>query len=102
MEETQYGYTLTIPTLKQRHAERLAELYSTFTSKPPVVFNGDLTRIAADFGWLAKTARTDPDDAVAIGTVKPEQVAEMFPNVVQWATRLVSDSYRAAFDIPGE
>jgi hypothetical protein len=105
MEETKFGYTLTIPTLRQKHVEQfvrdLAELSPDGTH--PIVRNGNVARVGARMGWIVKTSKDDDaDDGVPIGNVEEERVGDLPAYVVQWMAGKISEAYGAAFDIPGE
>jgi len=102
MGETKYGYTLTIPRLRQRDVEQFKAAHDVFESPSAITSNGNTVRVAAEMGWLVKVAASDPDDDVAIGNLTEDAVGELFPFVIAWLSTEIVGAYSTSFKPPGE
>jgi len=90
MDKEICGFTLTVPQLRQRDVEEFQRIVHELNPDGGFVIkrNGDIVRAAAQMGWI-----TD---------VKAEGVDDMPPYAVQALASDISDTYAAAFEVPGE
>jgi len=102
MEETKYGYTLTIPRLRQRDVEQFRAAHGALESPDAITSNGNTVRVAAELGWVVKVEKIDPDDGVPIGNLSGEAAGELFPFNVGWMSSTIAKAYSTAFEPPGE
>jgi len=102
MEETKYGYTLTIPRLRQRDVEQFKAAHNALENSDAIMSNGNSVRVAAELGWVVKVAAGEPDDEVAIGNLTEDAAGELFPFVVAWLSTEIASAYSTSFKPPGE
>ena len=102
MEETKYGYTLTIPRLRQRDVEQFRTAHGALDSPDAITSNGNTVRVAAGLGWIVKVEKIDPDDGVPIGNLTGDAAGELFPFVIEWLSTEIVGAYSASFKPPGE